>query len=182
MTAYSSLVEAIGHTPMVEVKRFNPNPRVRMLVKLEGFNPTGSVKDRVARYLIEGLERDGRLGPDSVILEPSSGNTGHLTGHDLPGSRLFADRRDARQRHQRAAPAARDVRRHDRRFPGRAGFQRRRRLGAEDGGRRSALRHARPVRQPQQSRWRITRRPAPEILADCPEFRCSWRVWARAAR
>jgi cysteine synthase len=46
-----------------------------MLVKLEGFNPTGSVKDRVARYLIEGLEREGRIGPDSVILEPSSGNT-----------------------------------------------------------------------------------------------------------
>lgn len=76
MTAYSSLVDAIGHTPMVEVKRYNPNPRVRMLVKLEGTNPTGSVKDRVARYLIEGLERDGRLSADSVILEPSSGNTG----------------------------------------------------------------------------------------------------------
>ena len=76
MTAYSSLVEAIGHTPMVEVNRFNPNARVRMLVKLEGMNPTGSVKDRVARYLFEGLERDGRLTADSVILEPSSGNTG----------------------------------------------------------------------------------------------------------
>jgi cysteine synthase len=47
-----------------------------MLVKLEGFNPTGSVKDRVARYLIEGLEREGRIGSDSVMLEPSSGNTG----------------------------------------------------------------------------------------------------------
>ena len=76
MTAYSSLVEAIGNTPLVEVDRFNPNPRVRMLVKLEGMNPTGSVKDRVARYLIEGLERDRRLSGDSIILEPSSGNTG----------------------------------------------------------------------------------------------------------
>ena len=76
MTAYSSLVEAIGHTPMVEAKRFNPNPRVRMLVKLEGFNPTGSVKDRVAKYLIDDLERSGRLNADSIILEPSSGNTG----------------------------------------------------------------------------------------------------------
>jgi cysteine synthase B len=76
VTAYSSLVEAIGHTPMVELARFNPNPRVRMLAKLEGFNPTGSVKDRVARYMIEGLEREGRLSADSVILEPSSGNTG----------------------------------------------------------------------------------------------------------
>jgi cysteine synthase B len=61
---------------MVEVPRFCPNPNVRMLVKLEGVNPTGSVKDRIARYMVEGLERDGRLGPDSIILEPSSGNTG----------------------------------------------------------------------------------------------------------
>ena len=49
---------------------------MRILVKLEGFNPTGSVKDRVASYLIEGLERDGQIGHDSIILEPSSGNTG----------------------------------------------------------------------------------------------------------
>jgi [CysO sulfur-carrier protein]-thiocarboxylate-dependent cysteine synthase len=76
VSAYSSLLDAIGHTPMVEMNRFSPDPRVRMMAKLEGYNPTGSVKDRVAKYLIEGLERDGRLGPDSVILEPSSGNTG----------------------------------------------------------------------------------------------------------
>lgn len=76
MTRYSSLIDAIGHTPMVEIARFNPNPSVRMFAKLEGANPTGSVKDRVARYLIDALERDGRLTPDSVILEPSSGNTG----------------------------------------------------------------------------------------------------------
>jgi [CysO sulfur-carrier protein]-thiocarboxylate-dependent cysteine synthase len=61
---------------MVEISRFCPNPRVRMLVKLEGANPTGSVKDRVAKYLIQDLEASGRLKPDSVILEPSSGNTG----------------------------------------------------------------------------------------------------------
>ena len=73
---YASLIDAIGHTPLVEVSRFNPNPNVRLLVKLEGTNPTGSVKDRVARYLVEGLETSGRLGPDAVILEPSSGNTG----------------------------------------------------------------------------------------------------------
>ena len=76
MSASSSVLDAVGNTPMVEVQRFNPNSRVRMLVKLEGFNPTGSVKDRVALYLIDGLEREGRLRPDSIILEPSSGNTG----------------------------------------------------------------------------------------------------------
>ena len=76
MTASSSLLDTIGNTPLVEISRFAPNPSVRMLVKLEGVNPTGSVKDRVALYLVNALERDGRLGPDSIILEPSSGNTG----------------------------------------------------------------------------------------------------------
>ena len=76
MSRYSSLIDAIGHTPMVEIARFAPNPNVRMFAKLEGVNPTGSVKDRIAPYLVEALERDGRLSADSVILEPSSGNTG----------------------------------------------------------------------------------------------------------
>jgi cysteine synthase B len=76
LSASPSLLDAIGRTPMVEISRFCPNPRVRMLVKLEGANPTGSVKDRVAKYLVEDLERSGRLKPGSIILEPSSGNTG----------------------------------------------------------------------------------------------------------
>jgi [CysO sulfur-carrier protein]-thiocarboxylate-dependent cysteine synthase len=74
--AYASIVEAIGHTPLVEISRMSPSPRVRLYAKLEAYNPTGSVKDRVARYLIDGLEAAGRLGPDSIILEPSSGNLG----------------------------------------------------------------------------------------------------------
>jgi cysteine synthase B len=61
---------------LVEIPRFCPNPNVRLLVKLEGLNPTGSVKDRVARYLVEGLEASGRLVAGSIVLEPSSGNTG----------------------------------------------------------------------------------------------------------
>jgi cysteine synthase B len=73
---YPSLIEAIGHTPLVEIRRFCPNPDVHLYAKLEGFNPTGSVKDRVARALIESLESDGRLSPDSIVLEPTSGNTG----------------------------------------------------------------------------------------------------------
>jgi cysteine synthase B len=72
----SSLLDAIGQTPMVEISRYCHNPRVRMLAKLEGANPTGSVKDRVAKYLVEDLERSGRLRAGSIILEPSSGNTG----------------------------------------------------------------------------------------------------------
>jgi [CysO sulfur-carrier protein]-thiocarboxylate-dependent cysteine synthase len=87
---YSSLVDAIGHTPLVEIARFCPNPNVHLYVKLEGQNPTGSVKDRVARYLIESLEESARLQPDSIVLEPTSGNTGialamicHLRGLPL---------------------------------------------------------------------------------------------------
>jgi [CysO sulfur-carrier protein]-thiocarboxylate-dependent cysteine synthase len=73
---YHSIVDAIGHTPLVEIPRMSPNPRVRLYAKLEAQNPTGSLKDRVARYLIEGLENAGAIGPDSIILEPSSGNLG----------------------------------------------------------------------------------------------------------
>jgi cysteine synthase B len=73
---YEDLVDAIGHTPLVGIQRMSPNPRVRLYAKLEMNNPTGSVKDRAARGLIEDLERRGVLGPDSVILEPTSGNTG----------------------------------------------------------------------------------------------------------
>jgi cysteine synthase B len=74
--AYEDILEAIGHTPLVEIPRMSPNPAVRILAKLEMANPTGSVKDRVAKYLIEDLEERGLLTSDSIILEPTSGNTG----------------------------------------------------------------------------------------------------------
>jgi len=61
---------------MVEIRRLNPNPRVKILAKLEGCNPTGSIKDRIALKMIEQAEREGTLGPGKVILEPTSGNTG----------------------------------------------------------------------------------------------------------
>jgi [CysO sulfur-carrier protein]-thiocarboxylate-dependent cysteine synthase len=73
---YASIVDAIGHTPLVEIPRMSPNPEVRLYAKLEFMNPTGSVKDRVAKALIEDLESSGRLHPDSIIIEPTSGNTG----------------------------------------------------------------------------------------------------------
>jgi [CysO sulfur-carrier protein]-thiocarboxylate-dependent cysteine synthase len=73
---YESILDAIGHTPLVEIPRMSPNPAVRIFAKLEFMNPTGSVKDRVAKALVEDLEASGRLGPDSIILEPTSGNTG----------------------------------------------------------------------------------------------------------
>lgn len=76
MALYPNLIEAIGHTPLVELARLNPNPGVRLYAKLEGANPTGSVKDRIARQMILEAEREGKLAPGSVILEPTSGNTG----------------------------------------------------------------------------------------------------------
>jgi cysteine synthase len=73
---YGDIVQAIGNTPLVELRRFSPKPGVRIYVKLESYNPTGSVKDRVARSMIERAEEDGRIGPGQTILEPTSGNTG----------------------------------------------------------------------------------------------------------
>jgi cysteine synthase B len=73
---FESILDAIGYTPLVEIPRMSPNPAVRILAKLEMLNPTGSVKDRVAKYLIDDLEARGLLREDSIILEPTSGNTG----------------------------------------------------------------------------------------------------------
>jgi len=73
---YGDIVEAIGNTPLVELKRMSPKPGVRIYAKLESANPTGSVKDRVARALIEDAEEKGAIGPGQTILEPTSGNTG----------------------------------------------------------------------------------------------------------
>ena len=73
---YGDIVEAIGNTPLVELKRLSPKPGVRIYAKLESYNPTGSVKDRVARSMIEHAEADGLIRPGQTILEPTSGNTG----------------------------------------------------------------------------------------------------------
>ena len=70
------ILGTIGNTPMVEIDRMSPNPNVRIFAKLEGNNPTGSLKDRIAKYMIERAEADGSLNHDKIILEPTSGNTG----------------------------------------------------------------------------------------------------------
>jgi [CysO sulfur-carrier protein]-thiocarboxylate-dependent cysteine synthase len=73
---FSNLVEAIGYTPLVELPRLSPKPEVRIYAKLEGRNPTGSVKDRIARAMIDDAEEEGLISPGQTILEPTSGNTG----------------------------------------------------------------------------------------------------------
>jgi cysteine synthase len=73
---YGSILETIGNTPLVELKSFSPRPGVEIYAKLEGANPTGSVKDRIALRMIEEAEANGTLKPGATLLEPTSGNTG----------------------------------------------------------------------------------------------------------
>src|ERR1041385_2293923 len=73
---FGDIVESIGNTPLVELPRLSPKPEVRIYAKLEGHNPTGSVKDRVAKSMIEAAEAEGLIEPGQTILEPTSGNTG----------------------------------------------------------------------------------------------------------
>ncbi|HYP55151.1 MAG TPA: cysteine synthase family protein [Solirubrobacterales bacterium] len=73
---YEDIVDSIGNTPLVELATLAPKPEVRIFAKLEGRNPTGSVKDRVAKSMIERAEAEGAIEPGQTILEPTSGNTG----------------------------------------------------------------------------------------------------------
>jgi [CysO sulfur-carrier protein]-thiocarboxylate-dependent cysteine synthase len=74
--AAGSLLDLVGSTPLVELPRLSPKPSVRLYAKLEGQNPTGSIKDRVAKAMIEAAEASGELEPGRELLEPTSGNTG----------------------------------------------------------------------------------------------------------
>jgi [CysO sulfur-carrier protein]-thiocarboxylate-dependent cysteine synthase len=74
------IVGVIGQTPLVELKRLSPKESVRLFAKLEFYNPTGSIKDRIARSMIERAEADGAIQPGQTILEPTSGNTGISLG------------------------------------------------------------------------------------------------------
>jgi len=73
---YDNIIEAIGRTPMVKINKLNPKPHIPLYAKLEGFNPTGSIKDRIAIKMIEQAEECGALTPGKTIIEPTSGNTG----------------------------------------------------------------------------------------------------------
>ena len=73
---YSSIVETVGHTPLVRLNRISAGLEATIAVKCEYFNPLGSVKDRIGRAMIEAAESEGRIGPDTLIVEPTSGNTG----------------------------------------------------------------------------------------------------------
>ncbi len=72
----SSVLDAIGNTPLVEIRNLNPHPGIRIFAKIEGCNPGGSIKDRIALFMVHAAEQSGELTPDKIIMEPTSGNTG----------------------------------------------------------------------------------------------------------
>jgi len=76
LNTYANIADAIGNTPLIEIQTLNPNKKVRVFAKLESFNPGGSIKDRIALYMIEQAEKRGELTKDKIILEATSGNTG----------------------------------------------------------------------------------------------------------
>jgi cysteine synthase B len=73
---YNSILQTIGETPLIKINRLNPNKNVEIYAKFEGYNPTGSIKDRIALKMIEQAEAEGTLNKDKTIIEPTSGNTG----------------------------------------------------------------------------------------------------------
>ncbi|MBM4272329.1 MAG: cysteine synthase, partial [Deltaproteobacteria bacterium] len=73
---YKSILDSIGNTPLVEIRRLNPSQKVKIFAKLESFNPGGSIKDRIALYMINEAEKRGELSKDKIVLEATSGNTG----------------------------------------------------------------------------------------------------------
>jgi cysteine synthase len=166
---YDSILDAVGHTPLVEIARMSPLPEVRLLAKLEMTNPTGSVKDRAAKYLVEDLERRGRLGPDSVLLEPTSGNTGIALA-------MIARRKGYRitlvmpdnvtpERRQTARLFGADIMDSPGELGSNGAIALARRLAAEDPRYVMADQYANPANP--QAHYETT---GPEILAACPEI------------
>ncbi len=73
---YENLLDMVGETPLVEINRININPKVKLYAKLEGHNPSGSLKDRIVKAMLLGAEKEGKLRPGMTLIEPTSGNTG----------------------------------------------------------------------------------------------------------
>ena len=105
MAVYTSIDQLIGNTPLLELSNIEKNLdlKAKVLVKLEYFNPAGSVKDRIAKAMLDDAEAAGKLNKDSVIIEPTSGNTGC-------GSRLASHHHNARDHVCRASLAHESLR------------------------------------------------------------------------
>ena len=169
MPVHASVLDLIGNTPLVDVSQLSPTPGVRIVAKLEGQNPGGSIKDRIAKAMVEAAEADGTLKPGQTLLEPSSGNTGIglamvclLKGYPLQD-------RPARERVARAPAAAGDLRgRRSSRRPGSEGsngaVRMAQRLAAEDPSVAFLYQYGNPANP--RAHYETT---GPEILRDCPE-------------
>ena len=132
---YENLLDSLGHTPLVGLPRLSPSPDVRLWAKLEDRNPTGSVKDRAAFFMVAQAEKDGLLSPGATIIEPTSGNTGISLAMvaKLRGYRLIVVMPENTSEERRQL--LRDVRGADHRFPGRGRLQRGGPGGQADRGR-----------------------------------------------
>ncbi len=121
---YENLLDSLGHTPLVGLPRLSPAPDVRLWAKLEDRNPTGSVKDRAAFFMVAQAEKEGLLSPGATIIEPTSGNTGISLAMvaKLRGYRLIVVMPENTS--AGAPPAAGDVRGRDHRLPGGGRLQR----------------------------------------------------------
>jgi cysteine synthase B len=166
---YDSVVDAIGHTPLVEIARMSPLPEVRLFAKLEMANPTGSVKDRAAKYLVDDLERRGRLAPDSILLESTSGNTGIALAMIArrKGYRIALVMPDnvTEERRQTARLFGAEIIESPGELGSNGAIALARRMAAEDPRYVMADQYANPANP--QAHYETT---GPEILADCPEI------------
>jgi [CysO sulfur-carrier protein]-thiocarboxylate-dependent cysteine synthase len=166
---YESILDLIGDTPLVGVHALSPNPAVRIYAKLEGQNPGGSMKDRIALRMVEGAERAGVLQPGDTILEPSSGNTGiglalvaRLKGYRL---RVVLPENVSEERRQMLEIFGADVIP----SPGEEGsngaIRQAEKLAAEDSSLVMLFQYGNPANP--DAHYATT---GPEILRDCPEL------------
>ena len=169
MARYESILELIGDTPLVGVHALSPNPAVRVYAKLEGQNPGGSMKDRIALRMVEAAERDGVLRPGDTILEPSSGNTGiglalvaRLKGYRL---RVVLPENVSEERRQMLEIFGAEVIA----SPGEEGsngaIRKAEKLAAEDSSLVMLFQYGNPANP--DAHYATT---GPEILRDCPEI------------
>ncbi|HMG26982.1 MAG TPA: PLP-dependent cysteine synthase family protein [Acidimicrobiia bacterium] len=169
MARYESVLELIGNTPLVGVHALSPNPVVRLYAKLEGQNPGGSMKDRIALHMVEAAERDGILRPGDTILEPSSGNTGiglalvaRLKGYRL---RVVLPENVSEERRQMLEIFGAEVIA----SPGEEGsngaIRKAEKLAAEDSSLVMLFQYGNPANP--DAHYATT---GPEILSDCPEI------------
>ena len=182
MARIDSILGLIGDTPLVGVHALSPNPAVRIFAKLEGQNPGGSSKDRIALKMIELAERDGSLHPGDTILEPSSGNTGiglalvaKLRGYRL---RVVMPENVSIERRQLLEIFGAEVTP----SPGEEGSNGAIRLAEKIVGRRPDAASCCSSTATPRTRSPTTKAPAPRSGATAPRSTCSSPVSARAAR